>query len=223
MNSRDAAYDDAIALSILGPGSAAMRARWEKTRQSDSADPEDDAAESMRQQVEATLDAVSELAAEGDTEGAANLLAGAPASTVAALGLPPRPEADEEDIQVEVQDEDRIQTPDADQGIPLAVDEPKEGACAHEMAVRTRLTRPQRRDLQRRRRPSPSTRTSTRTGPRTASPCRRAPVRHRQSVAVDESRVREPGRQETRSRGACRTTSRTWRICCPHRSRSPSR
>lgn len=30
MNSRDAAYDDAIAMSILGPGSAAMRARLEK-------------------------------------------------------------------------------------------------------------------------------------------------------------------------------------------------
>ncbi|BGP40927.1 Histone deacetylase complex subunit [Rhodotorula kratochvilovae] len=32
MNSRDATYDDAIALSILGPGSAAMRARLEKSR-----------------------------------------------------------------------------------------------------------------------------------------------------------------------------------------------
>lgn len=32
MNSRDAAYDDAIAMSILGPGSAAMRARLEKAR-----------------------------------------------------------------------------------------------------------------------------------------------------------------------------------------------
>ena len=32
MNSRDAAYDDAIALSILGPGSAAMRARLEKRK-----------------------------------------------------------------------------------------------------------------------------------------------------------------------------------------------
>lgn len=31
MNSRDAAYDDAIALSILGPGSAAMRARLAKS------------------------------------------------------------------------------------------------------------------------------------------------------------------------------------------------
>ena len=30
MNSRDAAYDDAIAMSILGPGSAAMRARLEQ-------------------------------------------------------------------------------------------------------------------------------------------------------------------------------------------------
>ncbi|KAL8283300.1 hypothetical protein RQP46_005710 [Phenoliferia psychrophenolica] len=32
MNSRDAAYDDAIAMSILGPGSAAMRARLEKAK-----------------------------------------------------------------------------------------------------------------------------------------------------------------------------------------------
>lgn len=32
MNSRDAAYDDAIALSILGPGSAAMRAKLEKSK-----------------------------------------------------------------------------------------------------------------------------------------------------------------------------------------------
>lgn len=31
MNSRDAAYDDAIALSMLGPGSAAMRARLVKS------------------------------------------------------------------------------------------------------------------------------------------------------------------------------------------------
>ncbi|GAA5932033.1 hypothetical protein JCM1841_003601 [Sporobolomyces salmonicolor] len=40
MNSRDAAYDDAIAMSILGPGSAAMRARLERAksggRESDS-------------------------------------------------------------------------------------------------------------------------------------------------------------------------------------------
>ncbi|KAI5477551.1 hypothetical protein MNV49_006139 [Pseudohyphozyma bogoriensis] len=33
MNSRDAAYDDAIAMSILGPGSAAMRARLERAKE----------------------------------------------------------------------------------------------------------------------------------------------------------------------------------------------
>lgn len=37
MNSRDAAYDDAIALSILGPGSAAMRARLARTKGEGSA------------------------------------------------------------------------------------------------------------------------------------------------------------------------------------------
>ncbi|GAA5910932.1 hypothetical protein JCM5296_000551 [Sporobolomyces johnsonii] len=49
MNSRDAAYDDAIAMSILGPGSAAMRARLERARsggrESDSEGSEGDGAE----------------------------------------------------------------------------------------------------------------------------------------------------------------------------------
>ncbi|GAA6055796.1 hypothetical protein JCM3770_004805 [Rhodotorula araucariae] len=40
MNSRDAAYDDAIALSILGPGSAAMRARLERSRGGDASGSE---------------------------------------------------------------------------------------------------------------------------------------------------------------------------------------
>lgn len=35
MNSRDAAYDDAIALSILEAGTAAMRAKLEKTHESE--------------------------------------------------------------------------------------------------------------------------------------------------------------------------------------------
>ena len=41
MNSRDAAYDDAIAMSILGPGTAAMRARLEKANHGDGSSDEE--------------------------------------------------------------------------------------------------------------------------------------------------------------------------------------
>jgi hypothetical protein len=36
MNSRDAAYDDAIAMSLLGPGSAAMKGRADLGREGES-------------------------------------------------------------------------------------------------------------------------------------------------------------------------------------------
>ncbi|KAM0748488.1 hypothetical protein T439DRAFT_65363 [Meredithblackwellia eburnea MCA 4105] len=41
MNSRDAAYDDAIAMSILGPGSAAMRARFAEGEEATGKDGKD--------------------------------------------------------------------------------------------------------------------------------------------------------------------------------------